>query len=57
MVLHKKNYKFSTNDKINYEFLKCKKTQKTKQRKSRPINRILSSLFAETSIKMHKKDL
>jgi len=27
------------------------KTQKTKQRKSRPINRILSSLFAEPSIK------
>jgi len=33
------------------------KTQKTKQRKSRPINQILSSLFAETSIKIHKKDL
>jgi len=30
-------------------------TQKTKQRKSQPINRILSSLFAETSIKIHKK--
>jgi len=41
---------------INYEFLKCQKL-KTKQRKSRPICQILSSLFVETSIKIHKKDL
>jgi len=31
------------------------KTKKSKQRKSRPRNRILSSLFAETFIKIHKK--
>jgi len=33
------------------------KTQKTKQRKSQPINQILSSSIVETSIKIHKKDL
>ena len=36
---------------INYKFLKRQKLKKTKQQKSRPINRILSSLFAETTIK------
>jgi len=56
MALHKKLEIFHKR-KINYEFLKCPKLKKTKQRKSRPINQIFNSLFAETSIKIHKKDL
>jgi len=54
MDLQKKNWNFSTKDKLIINF-KTGKTQKTKQQRFWPINQIFSYLFEETCIKIHKK--